>query len=153
MKKLTEDIIKFFQNQGYVIVSTVDRNGFPHNSCKGIAIIKKNGYVYLVDVYKAKTYHNLRRNPKISVTAVDEHKFKGYCLKGKAKIILTKDLGGQILREWETRIADRITKRVIKNIHEEKGHPKHPEALLPEPEYLIVMQVKSIVDLAPRNLV
>ena len=34
----------------------------------------------------------------------------------------------------------------------EKGHPEHPEALLPKPEYLIAMQVEDIIDLRPHHL-
>ena len=77
---------------------------------------------------------------------------KGYCLKGKAKIIPGNKLSSQIIKAWEDRITGRITQRILKNIHEEKGHPRHPEILLPKPEYMVVMQVKEAVDLTPRHL-
>ncbi|MCX5715174.1 MAG: pyridoxamine 5'-phosphate oxidase family protein, partial [Candidatus Omnitrophica bacterium] len=80
--KINEEIIRFFQNQGFVIVSSIDEKGMPHNSCKGIVEIRQNGEVFLLDLYHSKTYANLNKNPNISITAVDEHKFKGYCLKG-----------------------------------------------------------------------
>jgi uncharacterized pyridoxamine 5'-phosphate oxidase family protein len=152
MKGLSDSIIQFFQNQGCVIVSTIDKNGFPHSSCKGIIEIKRNGKVYLLDLYRQQTHENLKDNPRISITAIDEHKFIGYCLKGKAGIIPGKKLALQILKAWEKRITGRLTRRLLKNIHEERGHPRHPEILLPKPEYMIVMEVQEIVDLTPQHL-
>jgi len=152
MKRLPNEIVQFFQNQGYVIVSTLDRNGIPHNSCKGIVEIKQDGRVYLLDLYKSATFNNLKRNPRISITAVDEHKFRGYCLKGRAKIIPVEKLKPEILRSWEDKISSRITRRLLKNIREEKGHPRHPEALMPKPKYMVVLTVKEVVDLTPHHL-
>jgi predicted pyridoxine 5'-phosphate oxidase superfamily flavin-nucleotide-binding protein len=149
MIKLNRDVVHFLQNQGFVVVSTIDAAGYPHNSCKGIVEIDDNGRVYLLDLFRARTRKNLETNPVISITAVDEHKFIGYCLKGKARIITQEEAGSHLARAWEERITSRLTKRLIKNIHGEKGHALHPEALLPKPEYVIAMDVEEIVDLAP----
>lgn len=152
MARLNDGILQFFRNQGCVIVSTVDKSGLPHSACKGIVKINKNGRVYLLDLYHAQTRDNLKRNARISITAVDEHKFIGYCLKGKAEMTPRKSISPSVIRAWEARIAGRLTQRLLKNIHEEKGHPRHPEVLLPEPQYMIVMEVKKIVDLTPQHL-
>ena len=152
MKGLTDRIIHFFENQSFVIVSTIDNNGIPHSSCKGIVEIQKEGRVYLFDLYKARTYKNLQSNTNISITAVDEHKFEGYCLKGKARIVAGRALTAQTIKAWEEKIAGRITKRMIRNIREDKVITRHSEALLPRPEYMIMMEVEEIVDLIPQNL-
>lgn len=152
MKKLKEEVVQFLQNQGYVIVSTIDSKGFPHSVCKGIVSINRKGKAYLLDLYKAKTFQNLKRNPRISITTVDEHKFKGYCLKGKARLIPQEDLNPRIIAAWENKITSRITQRVIKNMHEGKGHPWHPEAIFPKPAYMIVMEIEEIIDLTPHQL-
>ena len=152
MKTLTDEVIQFFHKQNFTVVSTIDESGFPHNSCKGIVKINKSGKIYLLDLYEARTYENLKRNPHIALTCVDEHKFKGFCLKGKAKIVKQDKLSSHILRAWEKRITHRITHRVLKNISGEKGHHQHPEILLPKPEYMIVMQAKEVVDLTPHHL-
>ena len=152
MKGLTDRIMHFFGNQGFVIVSTIDKNGRPHSSCKGIVQIQKEGRIYLFDLYKAGTYKNLRSNTNISITAVDEHKFEGYCLKGKARIVAGGALNPQTIKAWEEKIAGRITKRMVRNIREDKAVTRHSEALLPRPQYLIMMGVEEIVDLIPQNL-
>ena len=152
MKKINDAIVRFFQNQGCVIVSTVDNNGFVHNSCKGIIKINNNGKIYLLDLYRGKTLENLKKNPHISITAIDEHKFSGYCLKGKAQMLTTVEIPSDIMKAWDDRITSRLTRRLLKNIREEKGHPRHPEILLPQPEYMIATEIEEIVDLTPRHL-
>ncbi|MFA5362259.1 MAG: pyridoxamine 5'-phosphate oxidase family protein [Candidatus Omnitrophota bacterium] len=152
MKKLGEEIILFFRNQRFVIVSTIDANGVPHTSCKGIVKIDEKGWVYLLDLYSGNTFANLRRNSNISLTSVDEHAFLGYCLKGRAKIVPVRKLKQDIVSLWEETINSRISHRIVKNLRGEKGHSRHPEALLPDPEYVIVVKIKESVDLTPRHL-
>ncbi len=152
MKRLSEAVVSFFRSQGFVIVSTVDKGGSVHNSCKGIVKISRSGKAYLFDLYRRATYSNLKRSPRISITAVNEHKFTGYCLQGKARILAKEKLSPVLASAWEERIASRITQRLLKNVRDEKGHPRHPEILLPDPEYLIEMEVEEVVDLTPRHL-
>ncbi len=152
MVKLPEDVIKFFHSQHFTIVSTVDPDGMPHISCKGIVKIDADGTIYLLDLYTGKTRANLERNPAISLSAVDEHKFKGYSLKGTAKIIKEEELKPHIIKAWEEKLTARIAHRLIKNLKGEQGHERHPEAQFPKPKYLIVMTVSDIVDLTPPPL-
>jgi general stress protein 26 len=152
MNSLTDQIVNFFGNQGFVMVTTIDNHGLPHSSCKSIVEIKKDGRIYLFDLYKARTYQNLKRNANINITAVDEHRFEGYCLKGKAKIVVGEALTLHTIKAWEEKIAARITKRLIRNIRDGKVATRHSEALLPRPQYLIMMRVEEILDLIPHNL-
>jgi len=152
MSLLTKEIISFFKNQGFVIMSTIDQDGVPHSSCKDIMDIEPDDKIYLLDVYRAKTFANLRNNQKASITAVNEHKFKGYCLKGEAKIVDSHELKPEIFKAWEDRITSRMTARVLKNIHGEKGHSQHPEVQLPKPQYMICIEIKEVVDLTPHKL-
>ncbi len=149
MKGLSEDVMKFFHSQHFVIVTTIDKDGMPHTSCKGVVKIEPEGMIYLLDLYKGMTYENLGRNPVISISAVDEHKFKGYCLKGRAKEVKEDDIKSHIIKSWDDKITTRITHRLIKNLRGEAGHSRHPEALLPKPKYLIAMTIEEIVDLTP----
>lgn len=151
MKRLPEDVVQFLHNQGFVIVSTIDNDGGTHNACKGIVDIKRSGRVYLLDLYHGNTYANIKRNPRITITAVDEHKFRGYSLKGKALTMHEEGLDTHFIKAWEDRITSRLTQRVLKNLRDEKGHTKHPEVLLPSPKYMIAMEVEEIVNLTPHQ--
>jgi predicted pyridoxine 5'-phosphate oxidase superfamily flavin-nucleotide-binding protein len=150
MKILTEDIIHFFQKQGFVIVSTVDTSGCPHNSCKGVVHMDPDGHIYLLDLYKGQTHRNLEENPHISITAVDEHKFTGYSLKGVGSIVPQSKIKSHLIKTWEEKIAARVSRRVIKEVKEGETHTSYPEIVLPKPEYMIVMKAEEILDLSPR---
>lgn len=152
MVKLGSDIINFFENQGCVVVATIDGRGLPHVSCKGMIKIEEPGRLYLLDAYHGQTFKNLQENPSASATVFNEHKFKGFCLKGKARLIHENELTQDFLKLWEKKIAGRLAQRLLKNIREEKGHRGHPEASLPNPKYMIVLEVKEIVDLTPSHL-
>ncbi|MFH0855871.1 MAG: pyridoxamine 5'-phosphate oxidase family protein [Candidatus Omnitrophota bacterium] len=150
---LSETVIRFFQKQGCVVVSSIDSKGFPHSSCKGIVKIDKGGSIYLLDAYRGKTFQNLKNNRHVSITAFDERRFAGFCLKGIARILSQKELDAQIIRAWEDSLTGRLTQRLLENIREgAKAYPVHPEALLPKPEHMIVVDIDEVVDLTPRHL-
>lgn len=152
MEKMPDEVIRFFEKQRYVVVSTIDGEGRPHTACKGIVKIVNGKEVHLVDLYTGMTYRNLKSNPRISITAVDEHRFKGYCLKGEARLEGAGDVIATIERDWQGRISSRITDRIIKNVQGERGHPRQPEAHLPKPKAVIVMEVEELVDLTPKHI-
>lgn len=151
MKELPGEIINFLQRQHFVIVCTVDRNRFPHTSCKGIVDIDKKGKIYLLDLYRENTYRNLKENPYMSITAVDEHKFVGFCIKGIGQIVKEKDVDERLLNLWKDKLVKRITSRVIRNLQSGRGQGTHPEATFPYPKHLIEMKVTEIVDLSDRK--
>ncbi len=150
--RLSEEVLSFFRKQSFVIVTTMDPDGSPHNSCKDIIRITRDGRLYLLDLYVRQTFDNLKRNPKMSVAQVDEHSFSGYCLKGSGTMARITRMNPQIMRLWQNKITSRITERIIKNIKGDRSAGAHPESLLPRPEYMIVMDVHSVIDLTPVHI-
>ena len=152
MKQLPTVIIEFLRFQGFVILSSIDSKGFPHSSCKAIVKIEPAGKIYLIDVYHGVTSKNIADNPHISISAVDEHKFAGYCLKGKARMMQDEMIGQEMIKTWEENITSRLAKRLLHNLAQDKSHAHHPEASLPRPKHLISIEVEEIVNLAPHYL-
>lgn len=152
MKKIPNKVIQLLKAKGCVIVSTLDKAGSIHCSAKGIVDVKEKGEVYLIDLYKQVTYNNLKRNPTISITAIDEHQFIGFTLQGKANIVKRNKIKDESIKQWEKKIVERISKRVIKNIQKDRGSTKHPESRFPQPEYLIEIDVEQVIDLTPHHL-
>lgn len=151
--KIPESIVYFFRKQGFVIVNSLDEEGSIHTAAKGIVGIEENGQVFLLDLYLGDTFKNIKRNPTISITAVDEHAFEGYTLKGKANLVSEKDLKKHIIAAWKDGIAKRLTNRIIKTVSSGKrATSHHPEAKMPAPKYLIEVDVENIVDLTPQAL-
>ncbi|MDD5464818.1 MAG: pyridoxamine 5'-phosphate oxidase family protein [Candidatus Omnitrophica bacterium] len=152
MKKIPAEIINFLGAQDFVIISSIDKAGFPHSSCKAIIRIDQAGRIFLVDLYHGATCENIKANPRISISAVDEHKFAGYCLKGRGEIMSGNNISQEIIKIWEDNITGRLAKRLLKNLSGDRGHGHHPEASLPHPKHIIVIKVEEIVDLAPVHL-
>ena len=152
MVHLREETLYFFKKQGFTFVSTPDEDGTIHVACKDIVRITENGKLFLLDRYMGKTYRNLKRSPYLSISAADEHTFIGYCLKGKARIIPSDELDPGIISAWEKTITSRVASRLLRNIKGEKGHPAHPEVLLPKPKYMIMVEVAEVIDLTPKHL-
>jgi len=152
MKEISTVVVDFLRTQGFVLVSSIDKNGFPHSSAKAIVKIDPAGEIYLVDVYHGVTSENIDRNPRISISAVDEHKFVGYCLKGKASKLPDNFINQEMIKTWEDNITSRLAKRLLRNLVQDQGLKHHPEASLPHPKHLIVLKVEEIVDLSPRHL-
>ena len=70
----------------------------------------------------------------------------------RARLAEADEMDPALIEEWRGRISRRITHRIIKSIRGEKPHPRHPEALLPVPKRLIVLEVDGIVDLTPGHM-
>jgi len=152
MKKIPAEIIDFLRAQGFVVISSIDKNGFPHSSCKDMIRIDPIGKIFLMDVYHGSTCENIKRNPQISISAVDEHKFMGYCLKGRGQILSDNNMSQEIVKIWEDNITSRLAKRLLRNLNEDKSRGHHPEASLPHPKHIIAVEVEEIVDLTPSHL-
>ena len=150
--KIPDNVAMFLGHQGFGIVSTLDEHGSINCAAKGIAGIDSLGRLLVVDLYRTTTFNNLIRNNTISFTSVDEHKFCGYTLKGKADIIEKKKIQARFIKNWQAYLLKRVSKRLIVNIKGEKKSYHHPEAILPKPEYLIAINISEIVNLTPHHL-
>lgn len=148
--KLDKNIVRFLARQGIVIVSSYDRSGSIHCAVKGIVGIEEDGAVFVIDLYKAHTYKNLMSDPRVSITAVDEEKFTGWTLQGKAKIVQRQDIAAHIQAKWEEKIVNRISSRLLKSLKKDRGAKHHFEAALPTiPQYLIEIDIDNVIDLQP----
>lgn len=152
MENLSKEIIYVFEKQGFVVVSTLGLKGDIHCAAKGIVGIESEGKVYIIDLYKRETFNNLKNNSTVSITAIDEETFTGYTLKGKAKIVDRQEIKEHVIESWENKVVQRVSKRVIGNIKKDRKSPHHPEAIFPQPQYLIEVDVESVVDLTPKQL-
>jgi uncharacterized pyridoxamine 5'-phosphate oxidase family protein len=152
MKRLNDDVINFFKKQSFVIVTTLDPDGTPHDSCKDVIRVSRDGRIYLLDLYMRRTYRNLQNNPNMCVAQVDEHRFWGYCLKGRGRVAKLDRLRTRVNAIWQQKVNARIVNRIIRNIHDEQGHPAQPESLLPRPEYMVIMDVTEVIDLTPAHI-
>ena len=153
MTAIPHNVKQFLEKEHYVIVASLNKNKNIHTSAKGVLEVDPKGKIYILDLYKAWTYRNVKRNSSVTLTLVDDHKFKGYSIEGRAKIIKEDILSKKTMKVWHDKLAKRIARRIVRHIKEETGeHKAIPEAKFPLPKYLIEVSVDRIVDLAPQKL-
>ena len=153
MVDISHSVENLLNHQHYVIVSSFDREGEIHTSAKGVVDVDRRGRIYILDLYKGRTYANIIRNPNVTLTTIDDRTFKGYSIQGKAKIIDKKFVSRRKMQLWHERLAKRIAKRIVRHVREEtSGRRGIPEARFPIPRYLIEVSIRKIIDLAPERL-
>jgi len=151
--EIPKQIIHFLNRQGFVLVATIDANDRIHGSAKGVVALAAESRILIIDLYLRGTYRNLQRDPRMSITAVDEKCFKGYTLQGRGVIVPRQEISSAILAQWEQRMTERISRRVVRGVQSASKSTTHFEAHLPpKPQYIIEFELEHIIDLSPPSL-
>ncbi len=151
--KIPDQVKSFLEKQHFAIVSSIEANNSLHTSAKGIIDINSKGKIFVLDLYKGQTYKNIKKNPNVTLTAIDDYKYTGYSIQGKAKITRENTISDKKMKAWHDNLAKRIARRVIRHVKNEvSGYEGIPEARFPIPKHLIEIDVEKIVDLAPHKL-
>ena len=77
-------------------VATASADGIPNSTPKGSARVIDDQHLVFADLFSLKTRANLKVNPKVAVTVVDEKSHKGYQLKGIAELVTSGPLYDQV---------------------------------------------------------
>ncbi len=114
-KLFTRSIINFLRSQRFLFIGTSDKRGRPHTSAKPLLKISDN-YIYLVDFVVGRTYKNIKRNPKVSLSAVDIEKAIGYQLYGSAEVVDKGEEFRRLSGEMSSKQVKLATERVIQGV-------------------------------------
>lgn len=107
-------------------VATTSSEGMPNATPKGTIQVLDESTIIFADLFSMKTRDNLKGNPKVAVTVIDQEKAKGYQFKGDAELIDSGPLFEKVKEEL-------------------RKAPKQ----LPEPKYVTKITVKEIYDQSP----
>lgn len=124
MPKISSGVKDFLKNH-LAYVATVDEKGVPNVVPKGDIALLDDSTIVFADLYSHQTKKNLIKNPNIAITVVNPAGYKGYQLKGKAKII------------EHGKGYDRLASRI-----QEGGQLGHPNA-----KYAVTIKVNKIIDI------
>ena len=99
-----------------VSVASCDGRKVPNSASKMLVEIAPPNCVYFLDYRITQTYLNVRENPQVSVSFMDDARFVGYRLTGACEVLEAGQEFDEIRRKWDRRLisyeADRILKRV-----------------------------------------
>jgi predicted pyridoxine 5'-phosphate oxidase superfamily flavin-nucleotide-binding protein len=122
MATISPEIQEFIKGK-LAWVATSSLEGIPNSTPKGTLKLIDNSHLVFADLFCCKTVENLKANPNVAVTVVDEHSYEGYQFKGLAELLTSGPLFDQV--------AEQVS---------------HAHFKLPPLRYVVQLTVDSIYD-------
>lgn len=116
-----QEFRKLLHKVQFLHVATVSRDGQP-NAVPKLILTVDDDAVYLVDCTIGKTWENLRRDPKVSLSFVDEESLKGYQINGNAVVLESEKITPELRKLLEEKEVALTVKRILSGIHTKKKH-------------------------------
>jgi predicted pyridoxine 5'-phosphate oxidase superfamily flavin-nucleotide-binding protein len=139
-KNLLENYLPFLSKGKFVNVATCNLERMPNVAPKPIAKTKDN-IIYLVDYVIGSTYANLKENPRVSISFVDDKTLTGYQLNGTVSIIDKGPEFEALSEEFQQIKTDFTVERILFNLRTGK---KTMATELSLPEKFIILKIKVI---------
>lgn len=144
---LRSKALEFLKTKDFVSVGTSDLNAMPNAAPKFLLRIE-DGYIYLVDYVIGKTYQNIKKNPKVSISFLDTETLIGYQVNGSVEILDKGNEYDGILSELLEKKIDLSAKRIIEGVSTGKTH-KTFELSLSDRFVVLKVKVKEVVEICP----
>jgi predicted pyridoxine 5'-phosphate oxidase superfamily flavin-nucleotide-binding protein len=116
-----QEFRKLLSKIQFLHVATLSKDGQPNAAPKLILKVDDKA-IYLVDCTIGKTWENLKKNSKVSLSFVDEESLKGYQINGEAVVLEGKSIGMELRKILEEKEVALTVKRIVSGIHEHKKH-------------------------------
>ena len=100
MVKISDKIVSLIAHEGnVVVVASSDALGMPNISPRYVMMILDDEKLVFTDVYKNKTFTNIKMWPKVAAAIVDKVNRGGFQLKGDAEEIKDKEIISQCAKK------------------------------------------------------
>ncbi len=109
----------FLRSEKTVILSSVDRHGFPHSIAMWF-VVDEDGTIWMTTYGRSQKVLNLQRNPKVALlieTGKGYKELKGLLIRGEAEIVRDEDLTLQTM----LRVHEKMTGAYPKDAEGEAG--------------------------------
>jgi len=145
IKKITELLLK----REFVSVATADLSGRPNAAPKFLLKVENN-FIFLIDYTRGKTWENLKKNPRVSLSFTDTEELTGYQINGAVKIIDKGPAYDKIFSELLQKEIDLSCRRIIEGVVHEKGH-KSFEVAIPDRVVIFKIEIEEITEIDYRG--
>lgn len=145
IKKITE----LLQKREFISVATSDLSGKPNAAPKFLLKVENN-LIFLIDYTQGKTWENLKKNPRVSLSFMDTESLTGYQINGGVKIIDKGSAYDKIFNELLQKEIDLSCRRIIEGVVHEKGH-KSFEVAIPDRVVIFKIEIEEIAEIDHRG--
>ncbi|HNX68279.1 MAG TPA: pyridoxamine 5'-phosphate oxidase family protein [Candidatus Omnitrophota bacterium] len=146
---IPEKILQILEKREFVSIATASAEGQP-NSVPKFFFRAKGSFLYLVDHVIGKTVTNLKSNPLCSVSFMDLDNLEAYRFNGKARLIESGKVFDKILKEWNDRLIQLSTDRVVEAVRTGKRRG-HYELEISEEFVVIKIRIESVVKIGRKG--
>lgn len=145
------DLGRLLEHQEFLSVATCDLDAVPNAAPKFLLKVERST-LYLVDYTIGKTWRNVRKNPRASVSFMDHSSLTGYQLNGTVRIIQKGPVYEKMRREMTEKEVRLTAKRIIEEVAGKSTH-EHFEAGITERFIVLKMAVQEVVRMDHRGQV
>lgn len=116
-QQIFENFLDHQKDLKVISIASCDSQGKPNSAAKMLVDVVPPNQVYFLDYRYTQTYSNVKNNPRLSISFMDDAAFTGFRLTGPAEILEEGEEFERIQKSWEKRLityeADRILKRLM----------------------------------------
>ncbi|OIO35243.1 MAG: hypothetical protein AUJ74_07315 [Candidatus Omnitrophica bacterium CG1_02_44_16] len=137
--------LPFLAKGKFVNVATCSDERMPNVAPKLIAKTEKN-IIYLIDYVIGKTYSNLKENPRVSLSFINDRTLTGYQMNGSVDILEFGEEFEKFIEEFQKIKTDFTVERILLNVRTgEKAIPL--DLSLPDQFAILKVKVIEIVEI------
>lgn len=135
------NFIPFLSKGKFVNVATCNLERMPSVAPKLIGKTEKN-LIYLIDYVIGKTYSNLKQNPRVSLSFINDRTLTGYQFNGSAMIIEEGEEFDKLSEEFQRIKTNFTVERIL--LHVRRGKKTSPSVEFSLPEKFAIFKIKVI---------
>lgn len=144
---LPDKIRKLLHKREFVYVATSNLESKP-NAAPKFMVKVDNNFVYLIDYVVGKTWENIKINPRVSLTFMDNEELTGYQINGHVTLITMGLEFDLIINELRSKKVSLTVERLVKGVQRGKKHNNF-EVDLPENGVVLKVKVDDVVEICP----
>ena len=143
---MNKKLIQLLSEREFVSVATCNFDGRPNAAPKFLLKFHDN-FIYLVDYIIGRTFHNLKVNPRASISFMDTNSLVGYQLNGKVEVIESGPEYEIFVKELFQREIDLSARRIVEGVTKGKSHEGY-ELTISDNIVIFKVKVEEIVEMS-----
>lgn len=142
---LKKKIAELLQQKEFIHVATCDSSLRP-NAAPKFFLNMEGDYIYLVDYTIGTTWRNLKDNPRVSLSVMDDIALIGYQINGIVAIIEQGPEHERLFEHYTKKGISLSATRIIEGLYREKTHVNF-EVNLPQNVVFFKIRMEDIAEI------
>lgn len=144
---INKAIKALIESREFISAASCDLDARPNAAPKFLLKVEAS-YIYLVDYVIGQTFRNLKVNPRVSLSFLDNNTLMGYQINGTVEIIDSGPEYDSALKDLERKEIDLSATRIIDGVM--KGRPHKAYEMAASEQFVILkVKVEEIVQIHP----